>query len=42
MTLKLSKHIVVSQENFNKLKIRAKYGQSFDDIITEVLKSLEY
>lgn len=42
MTLKLSKHIVVSQENYNKLKTHGKFNQSFNDIITEVLRSLEH
>jgi predicted CopG family antitoxin len=32
------KHIVVSQANYDKLKILGTAGMSFNDVITEVLK----
>jgi len=35
------KHIVVSEENFNKLKNLGKAGDSFNDVISDVLKKLE-
>ncbi|MFN3654641.1 MAG: hypothetical protein ACK4TO_04860 [Candidatus Nitrosotenuis sp.] len=35
------KHIVVTEENFNKLKNLGRAGDSFNDVISGVLKKLE-
>lgn len=41
MSCKTLKHIVVSEVNFNKLKDLGKAGDSFNDVISEILEKLE-
>lgn len=36
-----SKHIIISRDNYDKLKKFGKFGDSFDDIVTRILKGSE-
>ena len=37
-----SKHIVISQQNYDKLKAMGAKGDSFDDVIEKLLRTLKY
>ncbi len=41
MTLTNLKHIVVSEENFQKLKNQGRAGDSFNDVVTLILNKLD-
>jgi predicted CopG family antitoxin len=41
MSVKKLKHITVSEKNYDKLKTLGNAGESFNDVITEVLEELE-
>jgi predicted CopG family antitoxin len=38
---KKSRQIVISPENYEKLKTWGKFNQSFDDVVTELLRRME-
>jgi predicted CopG family antitoxin len=40
MTYKSLKMIAVSEENYSALRNRGHFGDSFDDVITELLKEI--
>ena len=39
--MKPTVHIVISKENYEALKKRGSFGNSFNDVLTDLLKILE-
>lgn len=41
MSLTKLRHIVVSEENFQKLKDQGRAGDSFNDVVTKILNKID-